>query len=222
MDEPSQLARAHTRLLRQSIDPPAGTRARNWEHIESALEFGEVASVGGASWLSAHAIKAFVITVGVGTLGLVGVDIVVDRGAESPAGPAGPKVEHPQPAAEPAAPAPKPAPAIVSPTPPAKTAEPEAVPAKQKPRKAQDPLAAELTLTDQIKKAYRAGDLQRAAELAERHRARFPTGVFAPERDAILAEHACTTGDHEAADAFVKRHGSSPLAKRVAVACDGE
>lgn len=225
MDEPSQLARAHTRLLRQSVEPPAGTREQNWAQLGSALEFAEAAAET-TPWVSVHAIKVFALTVGIGTLGLVGVDLVVQPRAEPPVAPA---IEHPAHAAtDPQAPTPAnpPAPAnppeaVPPPPPDAPAPAPATAPAPHR-APAQDPLAAELALTDQVKIAYRTGDLQRAAQLAERHRTRFPTGVFAPERDAILAEHACRSGDPQAAARFADRYASSPLARRVAAACGGE
>jgi hypothetical protein len=62
-----------------------------------------------------------------------------------------------------------------------------------------------------------------AQVLLEEHRARFPNGAFAGERDGLLVLLACARGSagdrRQLAESFARSHPGSPLNDRIARAC---
>ena len=95
------------------------------------------------------------------------------------------------------------------------------------PRPARGTLAEEMKLMTAAQRAARAGDHARALASLRKHRARFPRGVMAEEREAERVLALCALGrDRQARAArarFLERFAGSPLAPRVRRACgDGE
>ena len=86
---------------------------------------------------------------------------------------------------------------------------------------AQSTLALELALLGDAQAALRAGQPERALELARQHRTRFPAGVLGEERLGIETLSACDLGrkDPGRAQAFLRAAPESPLAARVRKAC---
>ncbi|HWA75636.1 MAG TPA: hypothetical protein VG937_25045 [Polyangiaceae bacterium] len=85
-------------------------------------------------------------------------------------------------------------------------------------------LRAELALLNEMQGALRVGQASRALELVERHQREFPNGQLGTERLATEVFAACQLGDlsraRAAAQRFLKRDTSSPLALRVKGACN--
>ncbi|MEZ4448692.1 MAG: sigma-70 family RNA polymerase sigma factor [Nannocystaceae bacterium] len=90
-------------------------------------------------------------------------------------------------------------------------------------RSAEAPLAAELALMESLRAALLAADADVALQLAERHRRRFPDGLFAEEAAAAAIEARCRLGERERARAdaaaFLARWPASALAARVDAQC---
>lgn len=94
------------------------------------------------------------------------------------------------------------------------------------PARAPDPtpssLAEEQRLISGAWAALTSGDAAGALKTARAHRARFSDGVLLPERDAVIAIARCTLTPDDAPTilaGFAARHWRSPLATRVAAAC---
>lgn len=80
----------------------------------------------------------------------------------------------------------------------------------------------ELRLIELAKVELDARRAERATALLDEHRARFPRGAFATERDALAVLIACQTrspGSTGRAQAFRERHPGSPLIDRIFRAC---
>jgi hypothetical protein len=96
----------------------------------------------------------------------------------------------------------------------ARSAASEATPAM---RAAEPAQAQEIDLLRSARAAL-AGRPQEAYRLTEQHRALYPTGVFAQEREALAIEALLRAGNltlaRELADGFVKRYPSSPHTHR--------
>lgn len=87
---------------------------------------------------------------------------------------------------------------------------------------ARDPRA-EIAWFERIHAALRAGQNAAALALCEGHEERWPHGVFAVEREGVRAIAACVlhAGDAAArARAFLDAYPRTPLAPRIAAACD--
>lgn len=84
-----------------------------------------------------------------------------------------------------------------------------------------DSIVAETSLLRDADRDLRAERPRDALVLLERHRARFPQGVLAPERDAATLIARCELGTESRrdVDGFLATHVGSPLAARVRVAC---
>jgi hypothetical protein len=84
-----------------------------------------------------------------------------------------------------------------------------------------DSIVAETSLLRDADRELRAERPRDALALLERHRARFPHGVLAPERDAATLIARCQLGTESRrdVDGFLATHVGSPLAARVRVAC---
>lgn len=84
-------------------------------------------------------------------------------------------------------------------------------------------LRAERELLAQSREALAAGELDRALEIASRHRERFPKGALAPELAAVAAVARCrgpaSRGTSELAE-FDAAHRGSPLRAVVREACE--
>ena len=84
-------------------------------------------------------------------------------------------------------------------------------------------VAAEAKLLREADGALRAGDPTRALALLNEHAASFPQGVLVEERNAERIVALCALGQkaqaREAASAFLRDHGASPLAARVRASC---
>jgi hypothetical protein len=87
------------------------------------------------------------------------------------------------------------------------------------PTPAPDPIRAETALLRDADHALRTGNPRGALALLARHRARFPGGALAPERDAAELIARCQLGERGAADAARASRLSAPLAARVRAAC---
>ncbi|PRP95110.1 hypothetical protein [Enhygromyxa salina] len=89
---------------------------------------------------------------------------------------------------------------------------------------ARSDLAAEVALLRDAKQ-LRATAPQAALEQLERHRAQFPAGTLAPERDALRIELLCALGRVTQAEAareqFAGTHPGSPLQARIETTCAG-
>jgi hypothetical protein len=87
--------------------------------------------------------------------------------------------------------------------------------------RANDSIVAETSLLRDADRDLRAERPRDALALLERHRARFPRGVLAPERDAATLIARCELGTESRrdVDGFLASHVGSPLAARVRVAC---
>jgi hypothetical protein len=85
-------------------------------------------------------------------------------------------------------------------------------------------LADELALVGAAKR-LRASEPAAALARLEQHRARFPAGELAPERDALRIELSCELGRvaqaEQLRERFVSEHPGSPLLTRVELACRG-
>lgn len=92
------------------------------------------------------------------------------------------------------------------------------------PRK--DGVAEEVALMGRIRRAIQNDENDRALRLLRQHGRRFPTGVFADEREVSLAEALCAAGKveqgREAASSFVAKNPRSSLAARARRACQEE
>jgi hypothetical protein len=87
------------------------------------------------------------------------------------------------------------------------------------------PLDAELALLRTAHDALKAHDPAAALRALDEHARRFPDGAMVEEREAsrvfALCDLARTDEATDAASRFLREHPSSPLAARVAHACDG-
>jgi hypothetical protein len=86
---------------------------------------------------------------------------------------------------------------------------------------ADDSIVAETALLRDADRDLRAERPRDALALLDRHRAQFPRGVLAPERDAATLIARCELGTEARrdVDSFLATHVGSPLAARVRVAC---
>jgi hypothetical protein len=87
-------------------------------------------------------------------------------------------------------------------------------------------LDAELALLQDVHGALRANEGARALRLLDEHRRRFPNGALAEESEAARVFALCQVGRadeaRDVAGRFLREHARSPLAPRVARACDAE
>ena len=87
-------------------------------------------------------------------------------------------------------------------------------------------LGPEVALMGEARQALGNGDAARALELFDRHAQRFPTGVFARERQVSRITALCALGKvseaRRAADRFLARHPDSALASRVRSSCGAD
>ncbi len=123
-------------------------------------------------------------------------------------------------------------PPAVEPTPaPTKgaTASPQSspTPARQqpapRPRAAEDPVAAEAALVQQLRRHVQAGESSDALRLVARHAKRHPQGVLRDAVGALHVEVLCDLGrrdDAQArAEALLRHHPNTPVARRVSQGC---
>lgn len=106
-----------------------------------------------------------------------------------------------------------------SPSPPDRTA--AITPAPASATSATD-VAGEAALMQSVQRALAANDLPTARRQLSRYSKQFPNGVLAPEAAAVRIIVNCrrqTGGSSAAAAAYVKRHPSSPMAKRIRREC---
>ncbi len=84
-------------------------------------------------------------------------------------------------------------------------------------------LGEEARLVRDANDAAKAGDTAHALALLDEHAARFPAGALEPERSAERIFILCAAGRADEAlvakDAFLRSHGSGPLAARVRASC---
>ena len=82
-------------------------------------------------------------------------------------------------------------------------------------------LADETRLLRDADQALRSGNAQRALTLLDKHAARYPRGVLAPERRAERLIARCKLGqvDAKAANAYLTAHANSAFAPRIRDAC---
>lgn len=123
-----------------------------------------------------------------------------------------------------AAAAPAVAPVIAArPLEPAVTDAPPPIPASRRRAASDSTLADELALMESLRAALLAADAPTALLLAERHRRRFPGGLFVEEAAAAAIEARCLVGERERARseaaAFLARWPASALAARVSAQC---
>ncbi len=101
----------------------------------------------------------------------------------------------------------------------ARTAEPtEPAEPTAEPGTVEDSLAEEVALLQRARAQLAAGDADSALATLHRHRALYPTGTLAAERDGTLALTLCAHPDrdgHPAARAFLTAHPRSPLSPRI-------
>jgi hypothetical protein len=120
---------------------------------------------------------------------------------------------HAQPDVPPASPA---ASLVESPPPPAARVE---TPVAQ----VESTLLEETRLLTKAQAAFAAGNLSRALRFLEQHRARFPRGELAQERDAVEVLALCglprMAAARRAQQLFLRSWPDSPLAERVRAAC---
>lgn len=149
-----------------------------------------------------------------------------------------PPIEAPAPIIEPApmieAPVPDEVPASASPAPVAAPSKPVAPLRGAKPAPKLAPVEPtipasmqdEIRLISLAQAALRDGEHDRVLSLLGEHASRFPHGTLALERDAVRAIALCesgrTTAGRIAAGELAPRIAGSPLAARVARACDDE
>lgn len=96
--------------------------------------------------------------------------------------------------------------------------EPTASPQPPEPALAADALRDELTLLTRARQGLASGDHEGALRALTSHRARYPSGTLAAERDGTEALVLCAHPGHDgrpAARAFLAQHPRSPLAERV-------
>jgi outer membrane protein assembly factor BamD (BamD/ComL family) len=83
--------------------------------------------------------------------------------------------------------------------------------------------AAERKLLAAAQVAIRNKKYPSARAILKQHRSEFPKGILAPERNAALAIALCLDGQDaqgkKAANRFLRRNKTSPLAQRVKAAC---
>lgn len=99
-----------------------------------------------------------------------------------------------------------------------KQAEPEPVPSPS------STLAEEQRMVGKAWSALTEGNPEGAMTIVRAHAEQFPSGVLAPERDAVSAIARCRISPDASTSilaAFRRAHASSPLASRVSKACTG-
>jgi hypothetical protein len=105
-------------------------------------------------------------------------------------------------------------------------APPSALPSSSAPAAPASDLNAELALLQEVHVALKGGDGARALALLDEHDRRFPNGQLGEESQAARVFALCTLGRvgnaREMASRFLRQHAHSPLAARVARACDAE
>ncbi len=86
-------------------------------------------------------------------------------------------------------------------------------------------LEAEIALLQSAHDSLKKGDADRALILLDRHRAQFPNGALAEERDVERVVALCDLGRaseaHELAQSFLAAHPNSSHAERVRASCGG-
>lgn len=98
------------------------------------------------------------------------------------------------------------------------------VPRTKRQAPAPDALAAEIRVLEAAERALEAGDARRALAHAREHATAHPMGQLTLERTAIELSARCRLGEDgavEAASAFVREHGTAPVAAKVRARCLG-
>ncbi|MEM6993979.1 MAG: hypothetical protein AAF721_25935 [Myxococcota bacterium] len=96
-------------------------------------------------------------------------------------------------------------------------------PPKAEPASPATDVAGEAALMQAVQRALSADNLALAQQKLDRYRARFPNGVLAQEAAAVRTIIDCRLDAPNAtqrATAYLKKHGTSPLAARVRRECD--
>ena len=221
-------------LYREASTPSGASKERVWDALEADLAVPPPGGEGGGGAAPAGASGT-----GAGKLVLLGGVVVLAgafmlwRGAQDVPEPESAAVTESEPAAESVTEtvtvtAPE---SVTAPASETETAVPTTIEAAKTeapaPRPARGTLAEEMKLMTAAQRAARAGDPARALASLRKHRARFPRGVMAEEREAERVLALCALGrDRQARAArarFLERFAGSPLAPRVRRACgDGE
>lgn len=245
MKQLSPKARAMLDALQTVDSPAAEIESRAWSAVVARTAAGDLgptipadppavvpaaAGVGKTVVLVVGAVAvAAAIAVGLATAGdddeVAPVERLLGHAAPTMPAPAIAPMAEPEPAIVPE-PEPEIAPAIVpaptkAPRVRAKTESSKPAPVDDGP----DALEREMRLMSDARAALGAGDAARAIGLLKDHAKQFPRGAFVLEREVSWITALCALGKTDAArtrsDAFLRKHGSHPLAAKVRASCGG-
>jgi TolA-binding protein len=245
MDELPRHAKTFLNTARGAHDPPSGTQERMWARIDAAAR-GSGAAAGTPDGRSARRFSlanGTKLALAGGVIALLGSSALLLRGetrqptvATAPSKPARSLPPSAAGAPHAAAPVTDEARAELAPTErdAAKPSASTTVRAERRPRAAgpaaaqgggDDNLLAELSLLSAASDALAAGDLQRAQDLLEQHRTRYPRGQLREERTGLDVLRRCLAGDSEAlprAHAYLRGAPHGMLSGRIKRACNIE